>query len=346
MGIGIVSFDACPNYDTISIKVYLHKEAIHLAGFFAKLKEGLTKTRDQFVTKVEELLTGRRKIDEELYEELEEILIRSDVGVTTSLQLVQRLRQEVKKRKLSEAQELREVLKEEIADLLGDEVSLRFAEKGPSVLLVVGVNGVGKTTTIGKLAHYFKDEGKKVILAAGDTFRAAAIDQLEVWGQRAGVEVIKQREGADPAAVAYDAIQYAKTRGIDLVIMDTAGRLHNKVNLMEELRKVKRVIEREIQGAPHEVLLVLDATTGQNALQQAKLFQEVAGVTGIVLTKLDGTAKGGVVLGIQGEVKIPVKWVGVGEGMEDLRPFVPQDFANALFSQTEEEKSPEEEEDA
>lgn len=317
-----------------------------MAGFFAKLKEGLTKTRDQFVTKVEELLTGHRKIDEELYEELEEILIRSDVGVTTSLQLVQCLRQEVKKRKLSEAQELREVLKEEIADLLGDEVSLRFAEKGPSVLLVVGVNGVGKTTTIGKLAHYFKDDGKKVILAAGDTFRAAAIDQLEIWGQRAGVEVIKQREGADPAAVAYDAIKYAKTRGIDLVIMDTAGRLHNKVNLMEELRKVKRVIEREIPGAPHEVLLVLDATTGQNALQQAKLFQEVAGVTGIVLTKLDGTAKGGVVLGIQGEVKIPVKWVGVGEGMEDLRPFVPQDFANALFSQTEEEKSPEEEEDA
>lgn len=325
--------------------MYLHKEAIHLAGFFAKLKEGLTKTRDQFVSKVEELLTGHRKIDEELYEELEEILIRSDVGVTTSLQLVQRLRQEVKKRKLSEAQELREVLKEEIADLLGDEVLLQFAEEGPSVLLVVGVNGVGKTTTIGKLAHYFKDEGKKVILAAGDTFRAAAIDQLEVWGQRAGVEVIKQREGADPAAVAYDAIHYAKTRGIDLVIMDTAGRLHNKVNLMEELRKVKRVIEREIPGAPHEVLLVLDATTGQNALQQAKLFQEVAGVTGIVLTKLDGTAKGGVVLGIQGEVKIPVKWVGVGEGMEDLRPFVPQDFANALFSQTEEEKSPEEGED-
>lgn len=317
-----------------------------MAGFFTKLKEGLTKTRDQFVTKVEEILTGRRKIDEELYEELEEVLIRSDVGVTTSMELVQRLRQEVKKRKLSEAQELREVLKEEITNLLGDEVPLQFAESGPSIILVVGVNGVGKTTTIGKLAHYFKDEGQKVILAAGDTFRAAAIDQLEIWGQRAGVEVIKQREGADPAAVAYDAIQYAKSRGIDLVIMDTAGRLHNKVNLMEELRKVKRVIEREIPGAPHEVLLVLDATTGQNAIQQAKLFQEVAGVTGIVLTKLDGTAKGGVVLGIQGEVKIPVKWVGVGEGMEDLRPFIPQDFANALFSQTEEENPLEEGEES
>lgn len=307
-----------------------------MAGFFTKLKAGLTKTRDQFVTKVEEILTGRRKIDEELYEELEEVLIRSDVGVNTSLELVEGLRKEVKKRKLQEAEELKAVLKELIAELLGNEEPMNFAERGPSIVLVVGVNGVGKTTTIGKLAHYFRDEGKKVILAAGDTFRAAAIDQLEVWGQRAGVEVIKQREGADPAAVAYDALQAAKTRGADLVIMDTAGRLHNKVNLMEELRKVKRVIEREVPGAPHEVLLVLDATTGQNALQQAKLFQEVAGVTGIVLTKLDGTAKGGVVLGIQGEIEIPVKWIGVGEGMEDLRPFNPQDFAEALFDLSEE----------
>jgi fused signal recognition particle receptor len=306
-------------------------------GFFAKLKEGLTKTRVQFVSKVEEILTGRRKIDEDLYEELEEVLIRSDVGVNTSLELVNRLRQEVKKRKLQEAEELKDVLKELISEILGEEEPLNLADQGPSIILVVGVNGVGKTTTIGKLAHYFRSEGKKVILAAGDTFRAAAIDQLEVWGQRAGVEIIKQREGADPAAVAFDAIQSAKSRGADLVIMDTAGRLHNKVNLMEELRKVKRVIEREIPGAPHEVLLVLDATTGQNALQQAKLFQEVAGVTGIVLTKLDSTAKGGVVLGIQGEIKIPVKWIGVGEGMEDLRPFVPQDFANALFNRTEEE---------
>ena len=241
--------------------------------------------------------------------------------------------------------ELKDVLKELISEILGEEEPLNLADQGPSIILVVGVNGVGKTTTIGKLAHYFRSEGKKVILAAGDTFRAAAIDQLEVWGQRAGVEIIKQREGADPAAVAYDAIQSAKSRGVDLVIMDTAGRLHNKVNLMEELRKVKRVIEREIPGAPHEVLLVLDATTGQNALQQAKLFQEVAGVTGIVLTKLDGTAKGGVVLGIQGEIKIPVKWIGVGEGMEDLRPFVPQDFANALFNRTEEEGEGEEEEE-
>lgn len=332
------------NCGMIMFKVCLHKEEVQL-GFFAKLKEGLTKTRVQFVSKVEEILTGRRKIDEDLYEELEEVLIRSDVGVNTSLELVNRLRQEVKKRKLQEAVELKDVLKELISEILGEEEPLNFADQGPSIILVVGVNGVGKTTTIGKLAHYFRSEGKKVILAAGDTFRAAAIDQLEIWGQRAGVEIIKQREGADPAAVAYDAIQSAKSRGVDLVIMDTAGRLHNKVNLMEELRKVKRVIEREIPGAPHEVLLVLDATTGQNALQQAKLFQEVAGVTGIVLTKLDGTAKGGVVLGIQGEIKIPVKWIGVGEGMEDLRPFVPQDFANALFNRTEEEEGEEGEEE-
>ncbi|HHY28299.1 MAG TPA: signal recognition particle-docking protein FtsY [Desulfitobacterium dehalogenans] len=316
----------------------MYKEEVQVAGFFTKLKEGLTKTRDQFVTKVEEILTGKRKIDEELYEELEEVLIRSDVGVNTSFELVEGLRKEVKKRKLQEAEELKVVLKELIAELLGQEESMNWAEGGPSIFLVVGVNGVGKTTTIGKLAHYFQSEGKKVILAAGDTFRAAAIDQLEVWGQRAGVEVVKQKEGADPAAVAYDALQAAKSRGADMVIMDTAGRLHNKVNLMEELRKVKRVIEREIPGAPHEVLLVLDATTGQNALQQAKLFQEVAGVTGIVLTKLDGTAKGGVVLGIQGEVNIPVKWIGVGEGMEDLRPFVPQDFADALFDHSQDEE--------
>ncbi|MGI1658928.1 MAG: signal recognition particle-docking protein FtsY [Desulfitobacterium sp.] len=307
-----------------------------MAGFFSKLKQGLSKTRDQFVGKVEEILTGRRKIDEELYEELEEVLIRSDVGVNTSFELVERLRKEVKKRKLQEAEELKEVLQELMAELLGTEEAMNFAEHGPSIFLVVGVNGVGKTTTIGKLAHYYRTEGKKVILAAGDTFRAAAIDQLEVWGQRAEVEVIKQKEGADPAAVAYDALQAAKSRGADLVIMDTAGRLHNKVNLMEELRKVRRVIEREVPGAPHEVLLVLDATTGQNALQQAKLFQEVAGVTGIVLTKLDGTAKGGVVLGIQGEINIPVKWIGVGEGMEDLRPFNPQDFAEALFDRSPE----------
>ncbi len=309
-----------------------------MAGFFSKLKAGLSKTRQNFVQRVEELLTGRRKIDEDLYEELEEVLIGADVGFNTSMELVNQLRQEVKERKISESDQLTEVLKELVVDLLGEEAPLIYSSKGPSIFLIVGVNGVGKTTTIGKLANRLKQEGKRVILAAGDTFRAAAIDQLEVWGQRAGVEVIRQREGADPAAVAYDAVHAAKSRNIDVVIMDTAGRLHNKANLMEELRKVKRVIEREIPGAPHEVLLVLDATTGQNALQQAKLFKEVAGVTGIVLTKLDGTAKGGVVLGIQGETKIPVKWIGIGEGMDDLRPFIPQDFAAALFDRPEEEE--------
>ena len=308
-----------------------------MAGFFAQLKEGLTKTRENFVGKIEEVFTGRKKIDEELYEELEEVLIRSDVGVDTSLELVERLRKEVKKRKISQPSELTQVLQELITELLGEEETLTLAKQGPSIILVVGVNGVGKTTTIGKLANWLKKDGKRVIMAAGDTFRAAAIDQLEVWGERSGIEVIKQREGADPAAVVYDAVQAAKSRGIDVVIVDTAGRLHNKVNLMEELRKVKRVIEREIPGAPHEVLLVLDATTGQNALQQAKIFQEVAGVTGIVLTKLDGTAKGGVVLGIRGETRIPVKWIGIGEGIEDLRPFVPKDFAAALFNRPDEE---------
>ena len=309
-----------------------------MAGFFAKLKAGLTKTRENFVEKIEQVFTGRKKIDEELYEELEEVLIRSDVGVTTSFDLVERLRKEVRQRKISNPSELTLILQELIVELLGEEETLTLAKQGPSVILVVGVNGVGKTTTIGKLANWFKKDGKRVIMAAGDTFRAAAIDQLEVWGERAGVEVIKHREGSDPAAVAYDAVQAAKSRNIDVVIVDTAGRLHNKVNLMEELRKVKRVIEREIPGAPHEVLLVLDATTGQNALQQAKLFQEVAGVTGIVLTKLDGTAKGGVVLGIRGETQIPVKWIGIGEAMEDLRPFVPKDFAAALFSRSDEEE--------
>lgn len=306
-----------------------------MAGFFARLKEGLTKTRQNFIDKVEEVFTGRKKIDEQLYEELEEVLIRSDVGVNTSFKLVEQLREEVKKQKISEPNKLPLILQELITELLGEEEKLALAKQGPSIILVVGVNGVGKTTTIGKLANYFKKEGKRVIMAAGDTFRAAAIDQLEVWGERAGVEVIKQLEGADPAAVAYDAVQAAKSRGMDIVLVDTAGRLHNKVNLMEELRKIKRVIEREIPGAPHEVLLVLDATTGQNALQQAKLFQEVAGVTGIVLTKLDGTARGGVVLGIRGETQIPVKWIGIGERMEDLRPFVPKDFAAALFEQSE-----------
>ncbi|MGZ4033029.1 MAG: signal recognition particle-docking protein FtsY, partial [Tumebacillaceae bacterium] len=263
-------------------------------GFFSKFKEGLAKTRDALMGKVESIISFGRKIDEEFYEELEEALIMADVGVNTVMEIMDELRSEVKKRKLSNAEELRPVLKEKLAELMGTQTDeLKMAPEGLTIILFVGVNGVGKTTTIGKLAHKFKMEGKKVVLAAGDTFRAGAIEQLEVWGERAGVDVIKQNAGSDPAAVIYDGIQAAKARKADILLCDTAGRLQNKSNLMDELNKVYRVIKREVPDAPHEVLLVLDATTGQNALQQAKLFGASAGVTGLVLTKLDGTAKGG-----------------------------------------------------
>ncbi|MDA8235981.1 MAG: signal recognition particle-docking protein FtsY [Clostridia bacterium] len=300
-------------------------------GFFSKLKEGLTKTSQNFVEKIETLVTGRKHIDEELYEELEEILIQADVGVNTSMELVEAVRKKVRERKVEDPAELKDILQEEISAILDEGKSPLNLIEGLTVIVVVGVNGVGKTTTIGKLANWLKEEGRKVLLAAGDTFRAAAIDQLEIWSNRAGVEVIKHNEGADPAAVAYDAVQAAKARKVDCLIVDTAGRLHTKTNLMEELKKVKRVIERELPGAPHEVLLVLDATTGQNAVSQAKLFGEAAGVTGIALTKLDGTAKGGVVISIKRELNVPVKFIGVGEGMDDLREFDSRDFAQALF---------------
>ncbi|RNC63132.1 MAG: Signal recognition particle receptor FtsY [Candidatus Dichloromethanomonas elyunquensis] len=308
-----------------------------MAGIFNKLKEKLEKTRQGFVDKVESVFTGAHRIDEDLYEELEEVLIQSDIGVTTSFELVTLLRKSVKERKISDPLMLQEVLKEHINALLGEESPLYISPDSLSVYLVVGVNGVGKTTTIGKLAKNLQLQGKNVLLAAGDTFRAAAIEQLEIWGDRAGVEVIKQTEGADPAAVAYDALRAAKSRKVDILIVDTAGRLHNKVNLMKELSKIKKVIQREVPEAPHEVLLVLDATTGQNAIQQVKLFQEAADVTGIILTKLDGTAKGGVILGIQGEARVPVKLIGIGEGINDLKPFNPAEFANALFAESEEE---------
>ncbi len=304
-------------------------------GFFSKLKdlkEGLTKTRKQFVEKIENLVSFTKQIDEDFFEELEEILIQGDVGVNTSMELVEKLRAQVKARKIEDPAELKAVLKELVREILGEETeSLNLTGQPLSIFVVVGVNGVGKTTTIGKLAHKLKAEGKKVILAAGDTFRAAAIDQLEIWGNRAGVDVIKHNEGADPAAVAFDAVQAARARKADCLIIDTAGRLHTKTNLMEELKKVRRVIEREIPGAPHEVLLVLDATTGQNAVQQAKIFGQAAGVTGIALTKLDGTAKGGVVISIKAELDVPVKLIGIGEGMEDLRLFDAREYAEALF---------------
>ncbi|CAM3944904.1 signal recognition particle-docking protein FtsY [Paenibacillus alkaliterrae] len=297
-------------------------------------KEGLAKTRTAFAQKVEELITRRKKIDEQFYEELEEILIGADVGVNTVMQLIDELRVEVKKRKIEEAADLQPVLSEKLIQLMkgDDHAGLRMAASGITVILFVGVNGVGKTTTIGKLAHKFKNEGKSVLLAAGDTFRAGAIEQLEVWGQRVGVDVIKQQSGSDPAAVMFDAVQAAKQRGVDVLLCDTAGRLQNKTNLMEELNKIFRVIQRELPDAPHEVLLVLDATTGQNALSQAKLFGEKSGVTGLVLTKLDGTAKGGIVIAIRNELSLPVKLVGLGEKMGDLQQFDSEQFIHALFA--------------
>ncbi|MGM0880921.1 MAG: signal recognition particle-docking protein FtsY [Bacillota bacterium] len=297
-------------------------------------KDGLSKTRTAFVEKVEELITRRKKIDEQFYEELEEILIGADVGVNTVMQLIDELRVEVKKRKIEDAADLQPVLSEKLIELMkgDDHAGLRMAPSGITVILFVGVNGVGKTTTIGKLAHKFKSEGKSVLLAAGDTFRAGAIEQLEVWGQRVGVDVIKQQSGSDPAAVMFDAVQAAKQRGVDVLLCDTAGRLQNKTNLMEELNKIFRVIQRELPDAPHEVLLVLDATTGQNALSQAKLFGEKSGVTGLVLTKLDGTAKGGIVIAIRNELSLPVKLVGLGEKMGDLQPFDSEQFIHALFA--------------
>jgi fused signal recognition particle receptor len=303
-------------------------------GFFSKFKEGLTKTRDALMGKVESLLIFGRKIDEEFYEELEEALIMADVGVNTVLEIMDELRAEVKKQKMTEAEQLKPVLKEKLVDLMGEEKEgLNMSQSGMTVLLFVGVNGVGKTTTIGKLANQFKQEGKKVVLAAGDTFRAGAIEQLEVWGERAGVDVIKHQAGSDPAAVIFDGIQAARARKADVLLCDTAGRLQNKSHLMDELNKIFRVIRREIPDAPHETLLVLDATTGQNALSQAKLFGEATGVSGLVLTKLDGTAKGGIVIAIRKELSVPVKLVGLGEKIDDLQPFDPKDFVDALFSE-------------
>jgi fused signal recognition particle receptor len=299
-----------------------------------RFKEGLSKTRTAFVERVEELILRRKKIDEAFYEELEEILIGADVGVSTVMELIDALRDEVRKRKIEDAAELKPILSEKLVAMMqgGEDSRLKIADSGLTVYLFVGVNGVGKTTTIGKLAHRFKSQGKKVLLAAGDTFRAAAIDQLEAWGQRVGVDVIKHSEGSDPAAVMFDAIRAAKTRGADVLLCDTAGRLQNKANLMEELNKIYRVIGREIPGAPHETLLVIDATTGQNALNQAKLFGEKTGVTGLVLSKLDGTAKGGIVIAIRHELNIPVKLVGLGEKMEDLEDFDSEQFVHALFA--------------
>lgn len=319
--------------ELISIEEFEELEAQQIG---AKFREGLEKSRENFQNKLNDLLAMYRTVDEDFFEALEEMLIQADVGFNTVMDLVESLRMEAKRRNITETADLREVIVEKIVEIYEQEddklQEINIQEDGLTVILMVGVNGVGKTTTIGKLAHRYKGQGKKVMLAAGDTFRAGAIEQLQVWGDRVGVEVIKQSEGSDPAAVMYDAIGAAKNRGADILICDTAGRLQNKANLMTELEKVKKVLSRTVPGAPHEVLLALDATTGQNALVQAKAFKEVTDVSGIVLTKLDGTAKGGIVLAIRNELHIPVKFVGLGEKLDDLQPFDAESYVYGLFA--------------
>ena len=300
-------------------------------GLFKKIKEGLKKTRDSVVSQIDSMLKSFTKIDEELFEELTELLVMGDVGIQTAEQITDELRVKVKKEGIKDPKEITLLLQEVVADMLRGDEELKITTK-PSIILVIGVNGVGKTTTIGKLANNLKKQGKSVLLAAADTFRAAAIEQLEIWADRSGCDIVKQNEGSDPAAVIYDAISAAKARNTDVIICDTAGRLHNKKHLMDELAKIGRVIDRELPDADKEYLLVLDATTGQNAVNQAEQFSKATGITGIVLTKLDGTAKGGVVLAIKDGLGIPVKYIGVGEQIDDLQPFNPDAFADALFS--------------
>ena len=301
-------------------------------GFFSKISQGLKKTRESISGAVGSMLSAFTRIDEDLFEELEEILIMSDIGITTSKKICDILRMRVKEEKVKEPAVIKQMLAETVAEMIDGDKELHLSTK-PSVLFIIGVNGVGKTTTLGKIASQLKSRGKNVILGAADTFRAAAIDQLQVWADRAGVDMVKSAEGADPASVVFDTISAAKSRGNDIIICDTAGRLHNKKNLMNELAKMYRIIKRELPEADVETLLVLDATTGQNAVNQARDFKEVANITGIVLTKLDGTARGGVVLAIMDELKIPVKYIGVGEQIDDLQPFNPTEFAKAIFTE-------------
>lgn len=301
-------------------------------GLFSKIGQGLKKTRDSLMNTVSSMLKSFTRIDEELFEELEEILVMGDVGANTASRICERLRADVKEQGVTDPMAIRGMMCSIISDMLSGGQELVLNTK-PSVILVIGVNGVGKTTTIGKMAANFKAQGKKVILGAADTFRDAAIEQLGVWADRAGVDIVKHGQGADPAAVVFDTIKAAKARGCDIVICDTAGRLHNKKNLMDELAKIGRVIDRELPDADKEILLVVDATTGQNAVNQAREFKSAAGITGIVLTKLDGTARGGVVLAIREDLQVPVKFVGVGEGIDDLQPFDPQQFADGLFAE-------------
>lgn len=300
-------------------------------SFFTRLKEGLTKTKDEMVSKIEDVIFQRPAIDEDMLEELEEALILSDIGMDTTEKIIAQLRSDIKSEKLDTPEAVKAQIEKIISDLITKEEGMKLSDQYPLVILMIGVNGAGKTTSMGKIAHMLKEQGRSVMFAAGDTFRAAAIEQLEIWGERAGVPVIKHQEGADPSAVIYDAIQAAKARDIDVLICDTAGRLQNKRNLMNELEKMNKVIEREYPEASKETLLVLDAATGKNAISQAKEFGETAALTGIVLTKLDGTAKGGIVITLADQFDVPVKFIGVGEGMDDLQEFDPEAFAEALF---------------
>ncbi len=304
-------------------------------GIFSKISKGLQKTRLSMAGAIDNVLHGVNEITDEMFDDLEEILVMGDVGVTTATEIIDRLRAKVAKENLRNGQQVRKAIKEIVAELLDGGEQMEMITM-PSIVLVIGVNGVGKTTTIGKMAAMYKAQGKKVILGAADTFRAAAIDQLQIWAERAGVDIVKHKEGADPAAVVYDTINAGISRDCDIIICDTAGRLHNKKNLMDELAKIYRVIDRELPWSDREILLVLDATTGQNAVNQAREFMNVAEITGIALTKLDGTARGGVVLAIKNELKLPVKFIGVGEGIDDLQPFNPSAFAKALFENTAE----------
>ena len=299
-------------------------------GFFDKLKSGLSKTKNAIVGKIDNLFKAFRKVDEELFDELEELLITADIGVNTTEEILDELRDYVKDNKITEPEDIKAELFKMLSELIGEHEPLRLDTK-PSVILVIGVNGVGKTTSIGKISAELKSQGKKVVVAAADTFRAAAAEQLSVWCERAGVDIVKQAAGADPASVVFDAINSAKSKNADVLIVDTAGRLHNKKNLMDELAKIDRVISRELAGASKETLLVLDATTGQNAVMQAKEFKDASNITGLILTKLDGTAKGGIVLSIKKELGIPVKFIGVGEKIDDMKPFDREEFTNALF---------------
>jgi fused signal recognition particle receptor len=302
-------------------------------GFFDRLKQGLSKTRQILLTDIDDLVLGEKKIDQALYDELEEALIRADVGPGFTYDLMDRIKEQVRRKELDKADLLKKILRDQMKEILERCESPLYipANVSPYTMMVVGVNGTGKTTTIGKLANEMKGQGLSVMIAAADTFRAAAIEQLDVWCQRAGVPLVRQKINADPAAVVFDALRAARANQTKVVIVDTAGRLHTKVNLMEELKKMRRIMERELPGAPHEVLLVIDATTGQNGIAQAKMFKDEAGVTGIALTKLDGTAKGGVILRIAYELAIPIRYIGVGEGMDDLRPFKAAEFVDALF---------------